>query len=247
MIKLFESFREIEDICRKYDIQNYTINSDGSIDVADEEIVITFQKLTQLPLKFNQVIEFSCDDNQLTSLEGAPRKARMFSCTHNKLTSLEGCPEEVSNSFYCGNNYLTSLENGPKKVKYSYYCHGNQLTSLQGMPQDILGDLCCSYNQLTSLEGAPRKVNGNFECNNNKIYTFDGTPDYVGGNFWCEHNPIYEIWMLFQDYKKMEFFNDCDPIREVDGKPAIIIDRLNDFLEEIGKPKVKKVNGYINI
>ena len=34
-LKLFESFKEedINDICQKYDIENYTINEDGSIDV----------------------------------------------------------------------------------------------------------------------------------------------------------------------------------------------------------------------
>jgi hypothetical protein len=38
MIKLFEQFnneQEIHDICKKYYIENYTINDDGSIDVDD--------------------------------------------------------------------------------------------------------------------------------------------------------------------------------------------------------------------
>ena len=30
---LFESFEDIDEICRKYNIINYTINSDGTIDV----------------------------------------------------------------------------------------------------------------------------------------------------------------------------------------------------------------------
>jgi hypothetical protein len=33
----------------------------------------------------------------------------------------------------------------------------------------------------------------------------------------------------------------------IDGELAVIIDRLNSFLEDIGKPTVQKVNGYINI
>ena len=32
-LKLFENFRDIDSICRRYCIENYTINSDGSIDV----------------------------------------------------------------------------------------------------------------------------------------------------------------------------------------------------------------------
>ncbi len=38
MIKLFEQFKneqEIHEICRKYYIENYIINSDGSIDIND--------------------------------------------------------------------------------------------------------------------------------------------------------------------------------------------------------------------
>ena len=32
-LKLFENFEDIESICKKYNITNYTINVDGSIDV----------------------------------------------------------------------------------------------------------------------------------------------------------------------------------------------------------------------
>ncbi len=32
-LKLFESFEDIDEICKKYSIENYTINTDGSIDV----------------------------------------------------------------------------------------------------------------------------------------------------------------------------------------------------------------------
>ena len=30
-LKLFESFEEIDEICKKYNIKNYNINTDGSI------------------------------------------------------------------------------------------------------------------------------------------------------------------------------------------------------------------------
>ena len=35
-LRLFESFEEIDEICREYNISNYTINTDGSIDVNDD-------------------------------------------------------------------------------------------------------------------------------------------------------------------------------------------------------------------
>ena len=50
-IKLFESFNDIDSICKKYNITNYTINSDGSIDV-DGDVNLSNRGLTKLPLKF---------------------------------------------------------------------------------------------------------------------------------------------------------------------------------------------------
>ena len=67
-----------------------------------------------------------------------------------------------------------------------------------------------------------------------------GFPRHIGGTFNCDDNPIYEIWRLFHDKYRIEFFNDCDIIQ--DG--IIILDRLNYFLEEIGEKSVKKINGY---
>ena len=32
-LKLFENFQDIDSICKKYRIKNYTINPDGSVDV----------------------------------------------------------------------------------------------------------------------------------------------------------------------------------------------------------------------
>ena len=53
-IKLFESFEDVESICSKYGISNYTINTDGSIDV-DGDVNIDDKKLIKLPLKFGNV------------------------------------------------------------------------------------------------------------------------------------------------------------------------------------------------
>jgi len=49
-------------------------------------------KLARLPVKFGEVGgDFSCSDNQLTSLEGAPSQVGGdFYCIKNKLTSLVG-------------------------------------------------------------------------------------------------------------------------------------------------------------
>ena len=109
-IKLFESFNDIDSICNKYVITNYTINSDGSIDV-DGNVDLAGSGLTKLPLKFGNV-------------------TGNFYCNNNKLTTLEGSPKEVGGGFYCQFNQLTSLKGGPIKVGGGFDCRNNKLPKL---------------------------------------------------------------------------------------------------------------------
>ena len=56
------------------------------------------------------------------------------------------------------------------------------------------------------------------------------------------------IMKLFEDCSKIELLNYFDIFRDEDtDEPAIIMDRLNDFLLTIGKDPVKKVDRYKNI
>jgi hypothetical protein len=55
----------IEEICKEYGIENYTINSDWSIDV-DGDVHLSNRNLTKLPLNFRNVSgNFYCSYNQL--------------------------------------------------------------------------------------------------------------------------------------------------------------------------------------
>ena len=94
-------------ICKKYNIKNYTINGDGSIDVVGN-VNLWNKGLTELPLIFNRVTgDFDCGNNRLTSLKGCPRWIEGdFWCSNNRLTSLEFSPDYVGDGFYCGSNYL---------------------------------------------------------------------------------------------------------------------------------------------
>jgi hypothetical protein len=162
-----------------------------------------------------------------------------------RLTKLPLNFRNVTGSFYCHHNQLTSLKGCPKTVDVNFYCSDNQLTSLECCPVSVGRSFACYHNKLTSLKGCPKTVGDYFNCRYNKIATFEYLPFSIG-SFICINNPIYEIWQLFADYSKIEFLNDCDAIREPDGseEPIIILDRLNYFLEEIGKKPVKKVEGY---
>jgi hypothetical protein len=87
-------------ICKKYGIENYTINPDGSIDV-NGSVDLSFNDLTELPLRFNKVTgSFDCGMNKLTSLKGSPRWiGDWFSCEFNYLTD-NYCDSEIGGYFY---------------------------------------------------------------------------------------------------------------------------------------------------
>jgi len=154
-IKLFERFgkvdvlskKKIDSICKKCDIENYTINEDGSIDV-DGSVDLGDLKLTKLPLVFRKVNGyFNCADNKLITLEGCPIEVRnSFSCSDNKLITLEGCPSIIDGYFHCDNNKLESLEGGPIEVGDDYLCFNNKLKTLKGGPIKVGGDFDFSHN-----------------------------------------------------------------------------------------------------
>ena len=150
-LKLFEGFEDIDAICQKYGITNYTINSDGSIDV--NSVFLYDRGLHELPLKFNKVSGyFNCANNQLESLEGAPKwVGGNFNCANNLLTSLVGSPKWVGGSFDCDNNKLVTLEGAPKRVGTNFYCSNNQLTTLEGAPKSVGTYFNCDKNPLPQL------------------------------------------------------------------------------------------------
>ncbi|MCK9476324.1 MAG: hypothetical protein M0R46_10410 [Candidatus Muirbacterium halophilum] len=239
---------EIEAICEKYNITNYTINEDGSIDV-DGDVYLYKQKLKVLPLKFRNVIgNFRCTFNKLTSLKGSPQYiGGWLECNDNQLTSLVGCPQYIGGGFYCTSNQLTSLEGAPQSIGGDFYCYDNQLTSLVGCPQIIGGDFECSDNKLTSLEGAPKRVGGIFWCNSNNLKNIDYLPKYykVLSIF---NNPISEIIDLFttsNEYERISNREDKDLImdfidREIIQQDILLVNRLVEFLDDIGKPKSRE-------
>jgi len=123
-IKLYKNFK-INFICKNYGIKNYTINSDGTVDV-DGNVDLTFKYLTKLPLKFGKVSgNFNCSGNNLTTLEGCPQSVGIYFCyDHNKLISLEGCPKSIGGDLFLTNNNLKDLYGFPEFFNgYVYYAN----------------------------------------------------------------------------------------------------------------------------
>ena len=94
----------IEKWCDEMKIRNYTINSQGEIDV-DGSVRLREKDFKEIPYKFGRVNGwFSVGDNpKLISLKNCPYYTKYsFDCNLcKKLDSLEGCPKEVGGRFYC--------------------------------------------------------------------------------------------------------------------------------------------------
>jgi hypothetical protein len=225
-LKIYEDFKYINSICKKYGIENYTI-VDGKVNV-NGDVDLTDRGLVKLPVSFGAV-------------------TGSFYCVSNKLTSLEGAPNSVGGGFYCYYNKLTKLEGSPSNVGGNFNCSDNKLTSLEGVPSSVGGHFFCVSNQLTSLEGCPNSVGGHFNCSDNHLTSLEGAPNSVGEHFSCSYNPVYELYSLFKDYSKVELFNYMDIVYEPEGddkRPVIYLVKLNEFLKEIGKKPVTSLKNY---
>jgi hypothetical protein len=129
-----------------------------------------------------------------------------------------------------------------------FHCGYNQLTTLEGAPREVGGNFYCDNNRLTTLEVAPREVGGDFSCSYNQLWTLRGAPEFIGGDFFCAGNKIKEIWDLFRIPKYIDWLNDHDAIRmNENNQPYVILDRLNSFLEDIGKEPVGELKNYKTI
>ena len=103
-VKKQSNIENIKAWCDEMEIQNYTINSKGEIDV-DGEVWLNNKDFEELPYKFGRVndrFDLSFNAN-LISLKNCPDYVGdYFSCNYcSKLDSLEGCPKEVGLKFYC--------------------------------------------------------------------------------------------------------------------------------------------------
>ena len=150
-LSLYENFN-INHICDRYGIENYTINQDGTVDV-DSYVNLQGLDIKRLPLIFNKVSGFfDCGYNKLTSLVGSPKEVNgEFSCNSNKLESLNGSPRKVKSSFLCSYNKLKTLKGGPEIVGGSYGCNDNKLIDVCGFPENFHNIIEMSGNPVSEI------------------------------------------------------------------------------------------------
>ena len=164
-IKIYENFKDIDSICKKYYITEYNINPDGSLNVF-QLVDLANKSLTKIPLDFEYIDGyFYCGYNNLTTLEGCPRFVNgLIAFNSNKLTTLEGCPYYVAKNFYCYDNKLTTLEVCPKEMNGNFYFRNNNIKSLYGCPTKVKENIVFHNNQL------PQEIYDNYQHIKKIIY-----------------------------------------------------------------------------
>ena len=239
------------ELCREYEIENYTINDDLSIDT-DGSIDLSELPLDYLPLRFNYIgNSFECDASGLKTLEGCPKTVEgNFSCSHNNLEtlkgspqtvggdfncsgneflSLEGCPQTVGGGFDCSNCMLNTLKGCPQTVGGGFYCYINVLRTLEHSPRIVYEEFSCAYNRIITLKGSPQTVDGHFHCYNNKLTDLEHFPE-INGNVHIDENAVYYLVHTFiknGDNFMIEDFVDYEIVRNRD---TVMLDRLQTFI-----------------
>ena len=141
MIKTFEQFNELDPY--------------GEEDWEIDNLPTVIQIARDQNKPYDQITEFWCNDNQLTSLDGIENlvNLRWLFCFNNQLTSLDGIENLVNlRVLWCHDNQLTSLDGIENLVNLEVlWCHDNQLTSLDGIENLVnLRVLWCSDNQFSN-------------------------------------------------------------------------------------------------
>jgi hypothetical protein len=211
-----EQSERIHRLCYQYDIFDYRINDDGSIDVQGDVNFVRRNPGGILVLDFNAVYG-------------------SFDCSQNNITSFIGAPKLVTGNFNCSFSKLTSLEYSPIRVDGNFICLGNRLTNLIGSPFEVGGYFSCNRNLLTSLEGCPNVIGDDFDCRHNEISSFASYPEEVGGNLYCiDNNLPTELDLLLRHLSLEErvIFLKYQKYYEV-WLPEFNIDGMNELVAEI--------------
>jgi len=185
----------IKEICERYNITNYTINSDDSIDV-DGDVSLSNYALDKMPLKFNKVKgHFVISLLGMETLEGCPEYVGGdFIISLNMIKNLKGCPKRIDGNFDCSNNkWLTSLEDGPEYVGGDFTCSHTKINTLKNSPKYIGGHVDCESTNIENLEGLPKHIKGYLNCSKNYLTSLEGGPDKVDGNMYSTYTQLTNL------------------------------------------------------
>lgn len=122
-----------------------------------------------------KIIELSCDDNKLTSLDikNAGSKIWILTCRHNELKTLDVSQNSNLRILACEYNQLNTLDLSNNKNLTSVGCNNNNLGNIHVSGLSKLWELECNDNHLQSLDLSTLSNLTNLNCSKNSISTID--------------------------------------------------------------------------
>jgi hypothetical protein len=123
--KEVDAITKIGIACREYNVYEYTLNDDMSLDV-DGDVYIFNAGLTKMPFKLNTV-------------------GGSLLLYNNSLINMDGLPKTVNSTFNISRNKLDSMVGGPISVGESYHINGNNIRSFKGFPENYSEHMFISF------------------------------------------------------------------------------------------------------
>lgn len=220
---------KIKKYCKEYDIVNYTINNDGSIDV-DGDVVLE-HIYNDFPIKFRRVSgNFDIYMPHIDDLSFCPEYVGGRFSVRNSIRS-----ESTDDIYYHSKKYIRHCEHQGYDVSYmEYKTTPPKLISLKGGPQYVGGDYIVCCTEIQSLEGAPECV-GRFHCDDNEIYSLKYAPKCK--ILECRNNNLTTI-----DYEYSLDILNCEhnKIKRIDGITAKCIYCRGNRIDYIGVNDIKE-------
>jgi hypothetical protein len=208
----------IFNFCIWCDIENYTINSDGSVDVDGDVCIESYERDT-LPFKFNVINgDFRVAHSDISDISMFPNKVTGgFYCNVNMITSCVGITQDVGTDFFiCGNEELHSVKGVPMRINGSFSCSDMNIKTLDGMPEYVGEDCDFSDSMLPNLDGIPKKIGGSLILASAVLESlYSSHPISMGGyagGFIDLPRYSEEVQLLFHGDNEVDGYDEHTPI-----------------------------------
>jgi|GEM_PF-317731 len=188
---------------KAYLVGNAAINTNGDTEIqCDEATAFTgtidcsgqsIANLTGIEA-FVNIIELSCYNNQLTSLDLSNNTALTYLfCSNNPLSSLDLSNNTALETLDCSWNQLSNLDVGNNTALITLMCYNNQLSSLDLSNNTALIELFCNNNELTSLDVSNNTALGLLWCFDNQLSSLDVSNNTALTELYCDTNLLTSL------------------------------------------------------
>lgn len=200
-----DEMNHIHELCGQNGIKNYSINSDGSVDVHGD-VNLRGDDLEWLPIPFNIV-------------HGS------FDISNNRIYEFHNFPKEIKSDLLAMQNMFESFSGFETKVGGSIIFSNNRIRSVKGLPNEIYGALDLSENNIVFMDGIPNIIHGYLDMNGNNIQNLKPFPVQIEGSINVSYNPFTTLKGLPKKHDHGVYFN---------GTSIVSLDHLPQLPSDFG-------------